>query len=99
MDPLRWHAPGRQAGAQVAEEARRPANVEVAVSRNAQLIEDLHPQVTGRVVVPPLSIIRRWPAVPDPTLPASKRCKKLPHLRGEGMRLAVACAVQPPNGA
>src|SRR5213592_2359036 len=97
MDAVRWHAPGGQARAQVAEEARWPANVEVAVSRDAKLVEDLQSQATGRVVIPPLSIIRGWPAVPDLTSPASKHPEKLPRLGGEGMGSAIACAMQPPD--
>src|SRR5438132_14184424 len=97
MDAARWHAPGGQPRARVAEEARWPANVEVAVSRDAKLVEDLQSHATGRVVIPPLSIIRGWPAVPNPTSPASKHPEKLSHLRGEGMGLAIACTVQPPD--
>src|SRR5436189_11627 len=97
MDPVRWHAPGGQAGTQVAEEARWPANVEVGLSRDAQLVEDLYPQATGRVIFPSLSIIRSRPAVPDLTSPASKHLKKLSHLRAERMGLAIARTVQPPD--
>src|SRR5712691_3578362 len=97
MDAVRWHAPGGQAGAQVAEEARWPANVEVAVSRDAKLVENLQSHATGRVVIPPLSIIRGWPAVPDLTSPASKHPEKLSHLCSERMGLAIACTVQPPD--
>src|SRR5215468_726879 len=97
MDPVRCYAPGRQAGAQVAEEARWPANVEVAISRDAQLVEDLYPQAIGRVVFASLSIIRSRSAVPDLTSPASKRLKKLSHLRAERMGLAIACTVQSPD--
>src|SRR6267378_2377915 len=97
MDALRWHAPGGQARAQVAEEARWPANIEVAVSRDAKLVEDLQSHATGRVVIPPLSIIRGWPAVPDLTSPASKPPEKLSHLCRERMGLAIAYTVQPPD--
>src|SRR5258706_9041762 len=72
MDAVPWHAPGGQARAQVAEEARWPAKVEVAIPRDVQLFEGIRSRATGRVVIPPLSIIRGWPAVPDPTSPASK---------------------------
>src|SRR6266480_3570944 len=43
MDPVRWHAPGGQAGTQVAEEARWPANVEAALSiiRSRPAVPDL----------------------------------------------------------
>src|SRR6266849_6156051 len=97
MDAVPWHAPGGEARAQVTEEARWPANVEVAVSRDAKLVEDLRSHATGRVVIPPLSIIRGWPAVPDPTSPASKHPEKLSHLCSERMGLAIACTVQPPD--
>src|SRR5437879_10944059 len=97
MDAVRWHAPGGQARAQVAEEARWPANIELAVSRVAKLVEDLQSHATGRVVIPPLSIIRGWPAIPDLASPASKHPEKLSHLRGEGMGVAIACTVQPPD--
>src|SRR6266481_230827 len=90
MDPVRRHAPGGQARPQIAEEARWPANVEIAISRDAQLVEDLQSHATGLVIFPPLSIIRSWPAVPNLTSPASKHPEKLSHLRGEGMGLAVA---------
>src|SRR5262245_4325220 len=83
MDPPQGYAPSGQACPQVAEEARWPANVEVAASRNAQLVENIHPQTTGRDVVAPLSIIRIWLAVADLTSPASKHSEKLSHLRGE----------------
>src|SRR5256885_13201582 len=97
MDAAGWHTRGGQAGAQVAEEGRWPANVEVAVSRDAKLVEDLQSHATGRVVIPPLAIIGGWPAVPNPTSPASKHPEKLSHLRGAGMGLAIACTVQPPD--
>src|SRR5712691_6990194 len=97
MDAVRWHAPGGQARAQVAEEARWSANIEVAVSRDAKLVEDLQSHATGRVVIPPLSIIRRRPAVPDLTSPASKHPEKLSRLCSEGMGVAIACTVQPPD--
>src|SRR2546425_2025852 len=96
-DPVRRHAPSGQARPQVAEEAGWHANVEVAISRDAQLVEDLHAHATGRVVFTPLSITRGWLAVPDLTSPASKHPEKLSHLRGEGLGLAIACTVQPPD--
>src|SRR5258707_902563 len=61
MDAVRCPAPGGQARAQVAEEARGPAKVEVATPRDVQLFEGLRSPATGRVVIPPLSIIRGWP--------------------------------------
>src|SRR6267142_2863029 len=76
MDAVRWHAPGGQARAQVAEEARWSANVEVAVSRDAKPVEDLQSHATGRVVIPPFSIIRGWPAIPDLTSPASEHLER-----------------------
>src|SRR2546421_2571092 len=97
MDAARWHTRGGQARAQVAEEGRWPANVDVAVSRAAELVEALQSHAPGRVVIPPLAIIRGRPAVPNPTSPASKHPEKLSHLRGEGMGLAIACTVQPPD--
>src|SRR5206468_7980518 len=97
MDAARWHTRGGQARAKVAEEGRWPANVEVAVSRDAKLVEDLQSHATGRVVIPPLSIIRGWPAVPNPTSPASKHPEKLSRLCSERMGLAIACTVQPPD--
>src|SRR5258706_16464861 len=87
MDAHRWHPPGGQARAQVAEEARWPAKVEVAAPRDAQLFEGLRSHAPGRVVIPPLSIVRGWPAVPDPTSPESKHREKLSHLCGERMGL------------
>src|SRR5438552_1191581 len=99
MDAARWHAPGGQARAQVAEEARWPANVEVAVSRDAKPVEDLQSHATGRVVIAPLSIIRGRPAVPDLTSPASKHPEKLSRLCSERMGLSIACTVQPPDRA
>src|SRR5215475_9480023 len=87
MDPVRRHAPDGQAGAQVGEEARWPANVEVAISRDAQLVEDLYPEATGRVVFPSLSVIRSRPAVADLTSPPSKHADKLSHLCAESMGL------------
>src|SRR5262245_1346254 len=83
MDPPQRYAPSGQACPQVAEEARWPANVEVAISQNAQLVENVHPETIGRIVVAPLSIIRSWLAVADLASPASKHSEKLSHLRGE----------------
>src|SRR5262245_17877772 len=97
MDSVQWYAPIGQARPEIAEEARWPANVEVAISWNAELVENLHPQMTGRVVVPPLSIICSGPAVADPTSPPGKHTEKLSHLRGEYMGFSIACTVEPPD--
>src|SRR5262245_30116583 len=97
MDPVRRHAPGSKAQPQVAEEARWAANVEVSISRDAQLVENRHPQAASRVVVPPFPIVRIRPAVADATSPASEHLEKLSHLRGEQMGFAIACTVQPPD--
>src|SRR5882724_6887700 len=97
MNAFRWHAPGGEARAQVAEEARRPAKVEVAISGNVQPFEGLRSYTTGRVVIAPLSIVRGRPAVPDLTSSAGKHPEKLSRLCGERMGLAIACTVQPPD--
>src|SRR5437016_1795637 len=97
MDPVRRHTPSGQAHPQVTEKARWPANVEVAISRNTQLVENVHPQVTCCIVVPSLSVIRSRPAVADLASPARKHCEKLSHLCSEGLGFAIACTVQPPD--
>src|SRR5438094_909411 len=99
MNPLRRDTPCGQSRRQVAEEARRPANVEIAFARDAQLIEDLQLEVTRCVIVPPLPIIRRWPAIPDLTSPVRKHCEKSSHLYAERMGLAIPCTMQPPDRA
>jgi hypothetical protein len=83
MNLVWMHAPGGQAHHQVAEEARWPAEIEVAISRDAQILDDLHPQTTSRVVVLPYPIVRIRSTVPDVTSPASKQSQDLPHLRGK----------------
>src|SRR5438874_58885 len=99
MNPVRRDAPCGQSCRQVAEKARRPANVEIAIARDAQLIKNLHLEVTRCVIVAPLPIIRRWSAIPDLTSPVRKHSEKSSHLYAERMRLAVPCTMQPPDRA
>src|SRR5262249_23253336 len=78
VDPIAEHAPGGQASPQVGEKARRPAEVEVGLARNAKPVEGTHPQPALQVVVLPFPVVRIWLAVPNATSAVGEAAEKLP---------------------
>src|SRR3954470_14619162 len=97
MDLFRLHTPLAKVLPEPGNESRRPADVEVAVTPNAQPIEVAHRHAADCVVVPSLQVAVRGAAVPDLASRVGKQPQYSMHLGREGIRRAIPRGVQPPD--
>ena len=97
VDPGSGDAPRGEAGGDLAHEARRAAQVEVAVAADSQRLEASCVEMAGLVEVPPGNVSGFGPAVGDVTPAARQRSDETARVGREGMALAAAGAVQPPD--
>src|SRR5262245_61188318 len=65
VNPFRRHAEARERVFHVRHEARRPADVDIGVSRKADLVEGRPREMPGGVEILARPIVRPWTAVTD----------------------------------
>src|SRR5262249_54436972 len=97
MNMISGHTPGRQAGGQLAQERRGAAQIELALPRNANLVEGRNRQVPGSVEIDTPLVIWSWPAVLDIVVAVLQFLQQSTRLVPERMLLAIARSVEPPN--
>ena len=95
VNPLRRHAHGCECLLHVCHEASRPAEVDIRLSRDADLVEHRSRQVTGRVEILAHPVVRARPAVADIAAAVGERGHEAADLGGEWMMLPIASRVQP----
>ena len=97
MDAIGRDAQCAEAGREVAHELGRSAEIEVAVLRHIELLEQVLIQMSGAVEIDRGTIAGIGRAVADMTVMVRKPAQEFARLGGEGMLSAVAGAVQPPD--
>jgi hypothetical protein len=95
VNPLRRNAQSCERLFHVRHEARRPANVDIGLWRNAGLAQHRLGQVTRRIEILSHPVARARPAVTDIAAAVRKREHEAADLGGEGMMLPIASRVQP----
>ena len=97
VNPLGRHAPRGERFLHLGHEAIRPADVDISLSRDADLLEHRSRQVTGRVEVFRHPVAWAWRAVTHIAAAVREREHQPIDLAGEWMMLAIASPVQPPH--
>src|ERR1700716_939624 len=96
VDAIRRDAQLLEPGSQIAHEARRSADVEIASARQVEFIEDSRVQMPRRVEINVGPILRIRRAVADVCVVVGKCFEQSAHLLGKRMFAAVTGSVQPP---
>src|SRR5260370_23319934 len=95
MNPLRRHVQGCERLFNVCHEASRPAEVDIRLSRDADLVEDRSRQVTGSVKILAHLVARARPAVANIAAAAGEREHEAADFGGKWIMLPLASRVQP----
>src|SRR6516225_1992462 len=90
-------APGRKAGSQIIHEGGRSADVEIAVARHAQFLQNAHVHASGSVEIYANSILGSGRAVANVTVTTSQSFEQGLRLLGKCMLAAVAGSMYPPD--
>src|SRR4029077_18546058 len=94
MNPLRRHVYGCERLLHVYHEASRPAEVDIRLAWDADLVEDRSRQVTGGVEILAHLVVRARPAVTHIAAAVGKCGHEAAHFGGEWMMLPIASRVQ-----
>src|SRR5262249_30207097 len=95
VNPRSRHARGGERLFHVCYEASRPAEIDVRLARDADLVEDRSRQVTGGVEILAHPVARTRPAVADIAAAVSERAREASDFGGEWMMLLITRRVQP----
>src|ERR1700756_1066586 len=95
VNPLWRYAQGRERLFHVCHEASRPAEVDIRLSRDADLVENQPRQVTGSIEILAHLVARVRPAVTNIAAAVGEREHETADFGGKWMMLPVARRVQP----
>ena len=89
VDATRRDAPGCEASSQIAHEGRRAANIEIAIARQAQLLEHSHVQASGSVEIYTGPILGIGRAVSNVAVAVGQHFEQAARLLGKRMFAAT----------
>ena len=98
VNPLRRYARGCERLFHVCHEASWPAEIDVRLSRDADLVEDRSRQVTGGVEILAHLVVRVRLAVTNIPAAVGEREHEAADFGGEWMMLPITSRVQPRSG-
>src|SRR5262249_38869803 len=90
MNPSRAHAPGAKPCRQIVHELRRPAEIEVGISRNAEPFQDAYREMSSFIEVRPKLIRDVGTAVQDVATSRRERFEETSRLHREWMALPIS---------